>query len=335
MIKDSVQRIAFSVQRSRNRNLFFVFLLLSFFLSAVRCPLSAEVLEGIVAIVNDEVITRHDLEEYLAPLYFQYKAEYQGEELQEKLKKLQSDGLRQLIEEKLLLSEARKRKLTVDPKEIQSRLDQVKGRFSSQEEFEETLSRQGLVVEDLEERYRDQIIIGKLVDEEVRYQISVSPSEVTEYYDAHLVEFNLPERIRLKNILIRAEKEEEEEEAFVRIHEIAGMLGDGRSFEELAKQYSQGPNADEGGLMGLVGEGDLSPELETAVFSLPAGKISGVVKSSLGYHLFKVEERIPAQVKPLAEAQQEIQDRLQREKYEIRYKSFIGELRSKAYISLK
>lgn len=295
----------------------------------------AEVLEGIVAIVNDEVITRHDLEEYLAPLYFQYKAEYQGEELLEKLKKLQADGIRQLIEEKLLLSEARKRKLTADPKEIQGRLDQVKERFSSQEEFEETLFRQGLVVEDLDERYRDQIIIGKLVDEEVRYQISVSPLEVTEYYDAHLVEFDLPERIRIKNILIRAEKEEEEEEAFVRIHEIAGMLGNGRSFEELAKQYSEGPNADEGGLMGLVGKGDLSPELETAVFSLLAGEISGVVKSPLGYHLFKVEERILARVKPLTEAQQEIQDRLRRQKYEIRYKLFIDELKAKAYISIK
>lgn len=295
----------------------------------------AEVLEGIVAIVNDEVITRHDLEEYLAPLYFQYKAEYQGEELLEKLKKLQADGLRQLIEEKLLLSEARKRKLTADPKEIQGRLDQVKERFSSQEEFEETLSRQGLVVEDLDERYRDQIIIGKLVDEEVRHQISVSPLEVMEYYNSHLVEFDLPERIRIKNILIRAEKEEEEEESFVRIHEIAGMLGNGRSFEELAKQYSEGPNADEGGLMGLVGKGDLSPELETVVFSLLAGEISGIVKSPLGYHLFKVEERILARVKPLTEAQQEIQDRLRRQKYEIRYKLFIDELKAKAYISLK
>lgn len=317
------------------KNLFFVFCFLSFFLYPVRCTLYAEVLEGIVAIVNDEVITRHDLEEYLAPLYFQYKTEYQGQELQEKLKRLQKDGIRQLIEEKLLLSEARKRKFSADPKEIQSRLDQVKERFSSEEEFQDTLSHQGLVVEDLEERYRDQIIIGKLVDEEVRYQISVSPSEVAEYYNAHLDEFNLPERIKLRNILIRAEKEEEEEEAFVRIHEIDGMLGNGRSFEELAKQYSEGPNAGEGGLMELVGKGDLSPELETAVFSLPAGKVSGVVKSPLGYHLFKVEERIPSQVKPLAEAQQEIQDRLRRQKYEIRYKSFIGELKAKAYISLK
>lgn len=118
-----------------------VFLCLSFL---SQLPLRAEILEGIVAVVDDEVITRHDLEEYLAPVYFQCQSQYQGEELQTKLKQLQKEGLRQLIEEKLLLSEARKRKITAEEKEIQQRMQQVKLKFPSEEEFYKTLSEQNI-----------------------------------------------------------------------------------------------------------------------------------------------------------------------------------------------
>lgn len=178
-------------------------------------------------------------------------------------------------------------------------------------------------------------MIQNLIDEEVRYRITVPPVEINQRYTEHIEEFNVPEKVKLRNILIRVAGEEQEEEAFIRIHEIAVMLDHGKSFEELAQQYSEGPHAKEGGLMGLVAKGELSPEIEPAVFALEIGKVSEVVKSALGYHLFKVEGKIPAQVKPLSEAQQEIQDRLRKEKTEARYKEFIGSLKAKAYISIK
>ena len=303
----------------------------NFFLSTS----NAEVVDQILAVVNEEIITQRDMDEYLAPLYFQYQTEYKGEELSHKIAELQKNGLNQIIEEKLLLSEAKKRKVEVDPKEIQVRLDQVKTRFSSEQEFYETVAKQGLTVEVLKDRYRDQLMINHLVDEEVRYKVTVSPTEIAQYYSSHSDEFQVPEKVRLKNILIRTEDEAHEEEAFVIAQEIQGFLESGVSFESLAKKYSQGAYADKGGDMGLVARGELAPELEAVAFGLESGKVSPMVKNSLGYHFFKAEQKVPSSVKPLVEVQDEIESKLYRNKTQARFKEFIAQLRAKAYVSVR
>ena len=139
--------------------------------------------------VNGEVITRSELDRLVGPMYQQIKKIYNTEEQSVQIEKVRKKALNRLIEEKLVISEAKKRGIEAAEAEIKQRLDHVKGRFGSGEEFDSTLYEQNVSLSDLRELYANQIIASKLLDEEVRSKISISPSQINEYFEAHKEEF--------------------------------------------------------------------------------------------------------------------------------------------------
>lgn len=297
--------------------------------------LQAETINKFVAVVNDEVITQRDVDQLLAVLYAQFSQEFKDDELVKKMEEVKTNILNQIIEDKLVLSRAKELGIKVTGSEINERLNSVKQGFPSEEEFYKTLETQGVTVANLKDRYNDQIMMKKLVDYEVRSRVSVLPSEISEYFEKHRDNFKQPDKYRVKNILIKAKDDIGFELAKVEIENVYLKLKEGNDFDELAKQYSQGPNADEGGDMGYIERGQMLEVLDKAVFSLRKGEFSEPVKTELGYHIFKVEDIKYGQRFSLEGVQKDIQILLFQNKFKARIDEWLEDLKKKAYISIK
>lgn len=297
----------------------------------------AELINKVIAVVNDEVITQQDASRLLAVLYAQYANMYEKDELVKKMEELKKNILKQMIEDKLILSRAKELNINVTEEEVNDKLGYIKNGFPSEKDFYELLEAQGITMADLKDRYRDQIMVKKIVDLEVKSRVMVLPSEVTEYYEKHKSEFKDSGKYKYKvrHIMIKAEDEVSLELAKVEIQDIYNKLKEGQDFAELAKRYSQGPNKDQGGDMGYIEQGEMLEELDKVIFTLKPGEFSEPVKSKIGYHIFKVEDIKDASYFNLADQQNDIKNMLFQERFKKRLDEWLAELSSKAYISIK
>lgn len=303
----------------------------------------------IVAVVNSEVVTAGDVAQAMAPLYQQFQATTSAHERPSKVQEAEQRVVEMLINERLMLQEAKTPRsvevakgqwatpppITVGDEELADAVSDVKSQFAGEEEFLGVLKDHGMTLDDLKRRYRDQMTVQKLVDREVRSRLVVAPSEIMAYYQQHLDQYHGAEAVRLSNILIRVGGGMDDAQAKAKAQKICDTLTGGADFTELAARHSEGPNAAEGGMMGWVERGRLIPEIEQAVFALQPGQISPVVKSTLGYHVFRLEEYRPVQTKPIADVQGEIRNALLQEKFQQRYREWIAKLRDRAYITIK
>lgn len=313
------------------------FLSLLFSAAIIFCAVSArcEVIDKIAIVVNNEIITQGEIDKMLAPVYAQYRTRYQGEELLVKLEEARQKIIAQLIEDKLILSEAKRLNIEADEKAIEARLDDARRRFGSREKFDEALAEEHITVGVLRERYREQMVSRSLIDQKIGSRIVVTPVEVSEYYNAHPDEFVQEEQVKLRNILVKPKKDIDIKKTVELINMIHARLLEGSDFSSLAKIYSEGPNASEGGLMGFVGKGELLPEIEEVVFNLKEGEISGIIQTSLGYHIFKVEEKRERKVLPLKEVYKEAEEIIFRDKIRESIKDWVESLKKNAYIAFK
>ena len=317
----------------RSRHWMLSFLILSAVLFPAAPLFSAEVVERILAVVNDEIITEQDLQISMAPVMAQYRTTYAGAQYEEKAKEARQEFLNKVIDDKLILSEAKRKLVIVNDPEVDEMMSEVRNKFPSREVFLNAIEEQGLTEKKLWGRFRDQLMTQKLVNYEVRSKVSVSPGEVNEYYKGHSQEFVQGDRVRLQHILIRLSTHSEEE-AKTLAFSLASQIKEGKSFEELAKSYSEGAEAKDGGDMGWVEKGQLMGEIDGKVFGLQEGQVTEPIQSSLGYHLFKIVERKQFSVKPLTDVRAQIQDILFKAKLKTRLESWLQSLKKNAYISI-
>ncbi len=285
----------------------------------------AEVADKVVAVVNSDVITQSELDRDLAPIYAQYGTIYQGSELARMLEEARHERLVQMIEDRLILQEAKRRQIGVTDEELGERVDRIKSKFAQDSEFMDALNEGGLTLPDLEAKYREQIMVAKLINREVRARINISPQEVSDYYRSHLAEFSQPERVRVRNILIKADAGDEAKckDALDKANETIARLKEGSDFEELARD------------MGLIERGQMLEEIDKVIFELEVGEVSGLIKTELGYHIFKVEEKLEPDTQELAEVREEIEQVIFKEKFDQRFREWMDGLKADAYISIK
>ena len=293
--------------------------------------------DEIVAIVNDEVITQTDLDRVLATIETEYRTIYpDSREFTQKLKLAKENIVNQMLEEKLVLCEAKKLDIKLDESRIDAQIEQIKENFAGEEEFERALEAQGLRPKDLRDRFRGQEIMKKAVDYFVRSKINIDPIEIKDFFKSQEAELVQPERAHLASILIRADGPDDEYKALRRAKGVLVRLRKGENFEELAKSYSQGAMAGEGGDSGFfVEKGELIEEIDEAVFKLTAGEFTDVIKTHQGYRIFKVVKKEPAKPLTFSEAQDIIRQILYRKKFTEAFKEWIEKLKENAYIMIK
>ena len=299
--------------------------------------LKAEIVDGIVAVVNNEVVTQVELNAILLPIYTQYKSTYSDEELLKKIDEAKKNILYQLIEDKLILQEAHKIGMPATDEEVAERLEQIKSQFSSSEEFKSALASQGLTVVDLKEKYREQIMIKKMVNREVRSRVSVTPIEIALFYEKNEDDFNLPAQVKVMTIMIRKSEADPESntDSLKKIKMIELKIAEGEDFAKLAREYSQDPSAVDGGDMGYIGKGQMMKKIDEVIFSLQPGEISETIETPVGYHVFKIVEVKEAGAESFDEARMQIENYLFQEKAKERFDEWMTNLKENAYISVK
>ena len=312
-----------------------LFPLLAVFLISVPAFSFGEVIDKVAIVVNDDIITDREIERQLAPIYEKYKTIYSGSQLVEKLEEAKQRVAQQMIEDRLLYNEAKRQNIEIEDKDLDAKVQDIIKNVGSRATFERALLEQQLTLKDLKERYRQQLMIRRLIDRKVAGGITVTPIEIEAYYNKNLNLFQQPERVKLKNILISIKKFPDPVKALNLAKDISKRLGEGCDFDGLAKMYSDGPGAAEGGLMDYVKRGDLLPEIERAVFSLKPGEVTGIVQSSLGYHIFKVEEKDVSATVPLSQARHKVEEAVYNSKADAKIKGWLEGLKKNAYIAFK
>lgn len=295
------------------------------------------IVDKIVAVVNDEVITQSEVDRILYPLYAQYKNIYKTEEeLFRKLDENRLDILKQLISDKLILSQAKKLKIQVETREVDEEIEVLKKDLLGKGMvLKDLLIEQNLNQSDLQNRYRDQIMIQKTIDQEIGSKINIQPSEASNYYLTHIDDYTRPEQVAVYSILIKLQSERTPIESRQLAEDIHKMLLDGSDFKELARNYSEGPHRKEGGDLGYVERGQLLKEIDNVIFFLKTKEISEVIETPIGYHLFKVYDRSLEKVLPFEEVRQKVMETLYRMKAHKKFAQWLEKLKSNAYISIK
>lgn len=263
----------------------------------------------IVATINGDPVTLAEFQERFARSGFKPE---QDVELNVK-----EDFLNRLIERLMLVREAQRRRIKVSLPEINKRIETL--RTENGEDVKDTLAGLGIDFEKWKADVWEDMMIERLLTREVYRRVSVTPAEVRRYYQANPREFEKPEQVRVRQIVVATEAEAQK---------AMETLQAGADFAAVAKQKSTAPEAVKGGDLGYFARGDMPAEFNV-VFGLPKGGTSGIVKSPYGYHIFKLEDKRKAGRAGLDEVYRNIEEKLRREKEDKRYKAWFKELRSR------
>lgn len=272
-------------------------LLALFFLISFSISFSQEVLDRIIAVVGEKIILESELDFQLQLYITQMGRRWTNQTEEDQLKK---DLLDQMINDKLILIQAEKDTLLkVTTKEtdeaLERHLSEIKGQFPSDEAFKRELEAEGLTEKNLRKRYKKQakneLLMNKLISSKLA-RVGVSSHEVKEFFKLYQDSLpQQPESANLSHILLLIKPTQSTLDSLRAKSEfILAQVQAGGDFSDLAKRYSDDPTKEKGGDLGFFEKGDLLPEFEKEVFSLSPGQIK-VVKTSLGYHIVKVEEK--------------------------------------------
>lgn len=298
-----------------------------------------KVTNAIVAIVNDEIITLHELKS--ASLTAVTEAEKKGPLNEADRRNILRSTLDRLIEKKLTEQKIKELNIRVSEEEIRQAIDDVRkqNNMPSQEALIKALAAQGLSLDQYRSQLKDQLEKLKLVSMEVRAKVQVGETEMREYYAANQSKYSEEETFQARHIFFKTgEKATPDDIKRTRTTALA-VLADaksGKDFAELAKKFSEDPAArKDGGDLGSFKKGDMQPELEKAILALKPGEVSSLVTTPIGFHIIKLEARIPGTIKPFESVKAEIEEILYRKKSEERFSQWASELRSKASIEIK
>jgi parvulin-like peptidyl-prolyl isomerase len=197
------------------------------------------------------------------------------------------------------------------------------------------LASQNLSIDILEKRYKEQLMMRKIFDREVKGKIVVLPTQIQEYYKENLDEFEEPDTVVLRMLTLKVSNPEDKQKISQEALSIKKSLDEGEKFEELAKKFSEDASAIEGGLLGYVKKGQFMEKIDEEIFKLNEGEISSVIESDVGFHIFKVDEKIPARIRAFSEVREEIQNMFYQQKINQKFEEWLDKLKRDAYISIK
>ncbi|RLI53872.1 MAG: hypothetical protein DRP09_14640 [Candidatus Thorarchaeota archaeon] len=307
-------------------------------LTLILChPISAEIANRVVAFVNNDIITLHELNKEikkktgLSPEVLKMQDEKAYLETGRKI-------LNSMIDEKISRDKIKELKIRVTEAEVNNAVKKIEqNNRITHEELLEALKKEGLNYKSYRENIKNQIERMRLINYEVKSKIIIREESILEYYNQHKDEFETEEKVRLAAIFLmqKDSSDQAERRSLERKgKKILSRLKDGEVFGELARQFSQGPGAKEGGDLGYFKTSQLDPQLTKIVKDLSPGDVSGLITTPGGIKIIKLLEKQLKGVKTLKEAREAIYGDLYLEEVNKQYASWIKELRKKAYTKI-
>ena len=296
---------------------------------------NAEVIDGIAAVVNGDIITYSQVRALVVPREKLLRSQYQGEELVKKIKETREAALKDLIDRQLIIQAFKKENFQIPDHYVDQRLgDIIKENFGGDRNtFIKTLEAQNYSLSEFKKMESERMIVQAMRSKNVKKDLIAGPARIEEYYKAHREEFTDKEQVKLRMIMIPA-KDSGGNGAGQRAmaEEILSKLASGAEFDRMAQIYSEDSSRDLGGDWGWIERKTLAPPLERVAFNLPAGRVSNIVEFSNNFYILKVEEKKGGSTKTLASVRDEIEKKLLQEQAQELQEKWLASLRAKAYI---
>lgn len=303
-------------------------------------------IEEIAARVNGEIITSSDLLRAEADNAEEAKSicsdkKCTPEELHQSIEEAKKNALRGLIDTALLVQRAKDLELTVET-EVVRKLDEtrIENHLDSLEALQKAVESEGIDWEQFKDNLRNSFLAQKVVNQEVSSKIanSIAKQDVQKYYDEHKDEFTAPELVRIREILVSTEGKPEAdwpalEKKADQLRE--RVLTNGEDFSDLAKHFSDGSTAHDGGELGQFERGQLDAKIEEAVFKLDRNQMTPVLHTSKGYLILQVEQRYEAGVQPLDKVENAVMERLAAAQMTPRLRDYFTTLRRDSFVEVR
>jgi peptidyl-prolyl cis-trans isomerase SurA len=299
------------------------------------------VVEEVIARVNNQIITLSDYRKAEATLRDDVSRSCQScsaDRVSALFKDREKDVLRDLIDQQLLVERAKDMSITVDT-DVIKRLDDIRkqNNLDSMEALEKAVESSGIPWEDYKNQLKNTLLTQEVIRQQVGSRVDIPQEEVKKYYDEHKDQFNRPEQVDLGEVFLSTEGKTPEEVSAVRTKadDLHNRLVKGDDFSEIAKRYSEGSTAKDGGDLGRFERGQLAPQLEEAVFKMDRNQITDVIQTKTGFEILKVLGHFDAGLQPIDKVEGEISNKIYQEKMEPALRGYLAELREESYVMVK
>ncbi len=295
---------------------------------------SAIPLNGIVARVNDTVITKKEVLTAILPELEFLEGRYGDDPavFEQKARELRANAIRDLVERQLILHEFKTGGYSLPESYIDDQIAKDVRNYGNQLTLTKTLQAQGLTREGYRQKVRERVILAAMVDHFVPRNTVISPFKIETYYKENLDKFKLQDQVKLRMIVITNRPDDTLYSPKSLAQEILAKLGEGASFAEMAKVYSQGSQSSEGGDWGWIERSVLREDLAQVAFSLKPGQRSGLIERPDGCYIMLVEETKLAHTRLLSEVRAEIEATLKAEETKRLHGKWIDRLKAKSFV---
>ena len=306
-------------------------------------PQRADVVDGIAAIVNNDVVTISQVRELVGARERSLRDLYRGAELEQKVEEMRISAIKDLIDRQLILQEFKKlqeKGASIPEYVIDDRVQAIiRQEFGGDRAaFVRTLQAQGFTLTRFKEIERDKVIIQAMRQSKVENDFVISPTQIQAYYDKNKTAYATPEQVKLRMIVIREGSSGDVPEVGSKkdlAEEIRQKVASGAEFDRMAQMYSEDETTQQaGGDWGWIERNTLNEELTNIAFSLRAGEVSPVINIENTYYILKVEARKNATIKPITDVRDEIEKNLIQQERMKAQQRWLETLRQKAYIKI-
>lgn len=301
------------------------------------CNLSAEIENRIVATVNSDIVTLHELNTSIRRLTGMRAADLKRRD-EEQFYQVRSAVLDNLINEKLTDQQVVTLGITVTDKEVDEAIEKVKKENRlTQEELDRSLRWEGLTLEDYKKKIKKEIERFRLVNYEVKSKIVITEEDEKSFYQQHIKDYRADYSVKLARIFLKVENPNNDTE-INRAHElgrsIVHMLEGGSDFSEMARTYSQCPSGPEGGSLGWIKYNELDSALRNKIDQLSPGEHTDATPAPSGFQIIKLVEEKKGGVRPFEEVRDSIYSTLFKQRVEERYSAWLKKLRKESFIKV-
>ena len=294
-----------------------------------------EVIDGVAAVVNGEIITYSQVRQLVAPREKLLRSQYHDQELVTKIKEAREAALKDLVDRQLIIQAFKKDNFQIPDHYVDERMHEIirESFGGDRNTFIKTLEAQNYTLGEFKKMESEKMIVQAMRSKNVKLNVLASPAKVDEYYKAHRDDFTSREQIKLRLIMIPSHASDGNAAAQKAMaDEIHTKLVNGAEFDRMAQIYSEDSTRERGGDWGWVERKTLAAPLEKAAFNLSVGKVSRIVDFGGNYYILKVEGKHGGDTKSLEQARPEIEKKLIQLEAQNLQERWLASLRSKAYI---
>ncbi len=286
-----------------------------------------EVVDRIIAIVNDDIITLKDVERYV---HVEKQGKYTS--VNEYLRNLElKEKIDIFINDMLIKQQAKKLKIDVSDREIEGIIENIKKQnLITETELREQLKKENITYKDFRDGIKMNILRSRVLARVISPEVKITDNDLKEYYDKHLNEYR-EEEYRLKQIFVSGQRQDGAQRAMAAYK----LLSEGKPFEDVAAEWSDDPSAKTGADIGYVKKEDLMPQLKQSLSQVTPGSYTQVIQTPYGFNILKLVDVKKSDTLPFDAAKDAIRGKVVLDESEKRYKEYIDKLRKSSYIEVK